>query len=157
MFRTNITNMIGLPGMLGEGQCQWHEVTRVLRTHWYHVVAQSTVDGRTSEVVFMVDTEKRLQVLLVSQTKDTVITDVQVSTPAYMNGRETWRMEPLKRVALGKDKSGCVVSVVEVESGDVYHSSHQPDFKIDSLTDLYPVFLAGMIRPMSSHSEECHD
>ncbi len=157
MFRTNIATMIGQPGMLGEGQCQWQEVTRVLRTHWYHVVAQSTEDGRTSEVVFMVETEKRLQVLLVSQTHDTFITDIQAVTPAYMNGKGGWLMEPLTKVALGKDQSGCVVSVLEVESGAAYHSSHQPDFDVDSLTDLYPIFLAGMIRPMSANSEECHD
>lgn len=153
MFKTNIANMIGQPGMFGEGQYQWQEVTRVLRTHWYHVVAQSTEDGRSSEVAFMVDTEKRLQVLLVSQTQEAFITDVQAVTPAYMNGKDGWRMEPVTKVMLGKDRSGCVVSVLEVESGAVYHSSHQPDFQVDSLAELYPVFLAGMIRPMDSCSE----
>jgi hypothetical protein len=153
MFKTHDDDMIGMPGMFGQGQYQWLQVSRLLRTYWYHVTLQAEYEGRILETVLMIDGEPRLQQILIAQDAETFITEVQVVTPAYMNGTTGWRMEPVTKVMLGKDRSGCVVSVVEVESGAVYQSSHQPGFQVDSLSELYPVFLVGMIRPTDSNSE----
>ncbi|AZD23811.1 3-oxoacyl-ACP synthase, KASII [Pseudomonas chlororaphis subsp. aurantiaca] len=146
MFRTHDADMLGLPGMFGAGQCQWHQVSRVLRTHWYHVTVQAKHEGRTTEVVLMIDSEPRLQQVLISQDDETIITDVQVVTPAHMNGTEGWRMEKLTKVTLGEDQNECVVCLLEVETGSKYHSSHQPDFSSDVLSNLRPIYRADMIR-----------
>ena len=146
MFRTHDDDMLGLPGMFGEGQCQWHQISRVLRTHWYHVTIRAKQRGRISEAVLMVDSEPRLQRILIAQDADTIITDVQVVTPAHMNGTAGWRMETLTKVTLGEDQNECVVCLLEVETGSEYHSSHQEDFKIEALANLRPIFLSSMIR-----------
>ena len=67
MFRTDDDDILGLPGMFGEGQCQWHQVSRVLRNHWYHVTVQAQQQGRITEAVLMVDSEPRLQKILIAQ------------------------------------------------------------------------------------------
>ncbi|MFG0862799.1 hypothetical protein [Pseudomonas sp. CJQ_13] len=147
MFRTNDADMLGVPGMFGAGQTQWNQVSRVLRTHWYHVTVQATQEGTAREIVLMVDAEAQLQKLLIAQSEDVGISDLQVVTPAHMNGTEAWRMEALTQVYIGEDENECLVSVIEVESGAVYHSSNRPGFHSDSLTNLRPVFLSSMIRP----------
>lgn len=146
MFRTHDADMLGLPGMFGEGQYQWHQVTKVLRTHWYHVTVQAKHEGRTVELVLMIDSEPRLQQVLIAQNDETFITDVQVVTPAYMNGTEGWRMEKLASVTLGEDENECVVCLLEVEVGSKYHSSHQIGFSSDVLSNLRPIYHANMIR-----------
>lgn len=88
MFRTHDADMLGLPGMFGEGQNQWHQVSKVLRNHWYHVTVQAMCEDRISEAVLMIDSEPRLQQLLIAQDAETIITEVQVVTPAHMNGKE---------------------------------------------------------------------
>ena len=146
MFRTHDDDMLGLPGMFGEGQCQWHQISRVLRTHWYHVTIRAKQRGRISEAVLMVDSEPRLQRILIAQDADTIITDVQVVTPAHMNGTAGWRMETLTKVTLGEDQNECVVCLLEVETGSEYHSSHQPGFSCDALSNLRPIYHANMSR-----------
>ncbi|WP_306283494.1 MULTISPECIES: hypothetical protein [unclassified Pseudomonas] len=138
--------MLGLPGMFGEGECQWHQVSRLLRTHWYHVTVQAKHQGRITEAALMVDSEPRLQQMLIAQDAETFITDVQVVTPGYMNGTEGWRMETLTKVTLGEDDNECFVCLLEVETGSKYHSSHQAGFRSDLLANLSPIFHADMIR-----------
>lgn len=146
MFRTHDADMLGPPGMFGAGQYQWHQVSKVLRTHWYHVTVQAKTQGRISEAVLMIDSEPRLQQVLIAQDAETIITEVQVVTPAHMNGTGGWRMETLTKVTLGEDQHECVVCLLEVEAGSKYHSSHQPGFSGDALSNLRPIYHANMIR-----------
>ncbi|QXZ13729.1 hypothetical protein KVQ82_27285 [Pseudomonas sp. AO-1] len=146
MFRTHDSDMLGLPGMFGEGQYQWHQVSKVLRNHWYHVTVLAKYEDRISEAVLMIDSEPRLQQLLIAQDAETIITEVQVVTPAHMNGTGIWRMEKLTKVTLGEDQNKCVVCLLEVETGSKYHSSHQPGFNTDVLSNLRPIYHANMIR-----------
>ncbi|WP_238785913.1 hypothetical protein [Pseudomonas sp. S35] len=94
----------------------------------------------------MIDSEPRLQQLLIAQDAETIITEVQVVTPAHMNGTGAWRMETLTKVTLGEDQNECVVCLLEVETGSKYHSSHQPGFNTDALSNLRPIYHANMIR-----------
>lgn len=55
-------------------------------------------------------------------------------------------MEELTKVTLGEDENECVVCLLEVETGSKYHSSHQPGFRSDLLTNLRPIYHADMIR-----------
>ena len=146
MFRSHDADMVGMPGMFGEGQYQWHQVSKVLRNHWYHVTVQAKYEDRISEAVLMIDSEPRLQQVLIAQDAETIITEVQVVTPAHMNGKGGWRMEPLTKVTLGEDQNECVVCLLEVETGSKYHSSHQPSFNTDVLSNLRPIYHVNMIR-----------
>lgn len=94
----------------------------------------------------MIDSEPRLQQMLISQDIETIITEVQVVTPAHMNGTGGWRMETLIKVTLGEDENECVVCLLQVETGSKYHSSHRPGFNCDVLRNLRPVYHANMIR-----------
>jgi hypothetical protein len=104
-----------------------------------------TDQGRSTEFVDMIEGEHRLQSMLVTQSAEREITDVQVMTPAWMNKGAGWDMERVTKVTLGYD-SDFEVCLIEVEGGAVYHSSHRPGFEVDSLIDLRPIFLSGMIR-----------
>ncbi|ATN08296.1 MULTISPECIES: hypothetical protein [unclassified Pseudomonas] len=145
MFRTQDSDLIGVPGIFGEGLAHWHSVSRVLRTHWYHLTVRLTDQARSTEFVDMIEGEHRLQSMLVTQSAEREIIDVQVTTPAWMNKGAGWDMERVTKVSLGYD-SDFEVCLIEVERGAIYHNSHRPDFQIDSLTDLRPIFLSSMIR-----------
>ena len=146
MFRTQDADMIGIPGMFGEGISQWHAVSRLLKTHWYHVTVRAEENGRSTELALMIDGEQKLQRMLVAQDEQAFITDIQVVTPSYMNAKGTWHMEPLAKVIIGVDSDGCEACLLEVEGGAVYHNSHRPDFRPDLLTNLRPIFQSSMIK-----------
>lgn len=132
--------------MFGQGQSQWHSVSRLLRTHWYHVTVQAKHDGRATEVVLMLDSEPRLQQILIAQDTETIVTEVLVVTPPHMNRSDGWKMESVESVTEGEDEDECIFHLIEVESGSVYHDTHQSDFRSDLLTNLRPIFLSTMIR-----------
>lgn len=140
MFRTLETDQAGITGMFGDGLAHWHAVSRVLGSHWYHVTIEITCEGNPTEVVLLINDERRLQAAYNYQDDEALITDVQVVTPAYMNGGKGWRMEPLKRVSLGENQDECSVCVIEVESGAVYHDSHCEGFDCSSLTNLREIY-----------------
>lgn len=133
MFRTDDSDMAGVPGMFGQGLAHWHVVSRVLHTHWYHVTGQISLDGRTSECSLMINDVHRLQQVLQAEVSDARITSVQVVTPPRMNNTSHWRMERVVRVTLGQDQSDCNVCVLEVEGGAIYHDSFIDNFEPLSL------------------------
>ncbi|MFA7942175.1 hypothetical protein ACEK06_06890 [Pseudomonas brenneri] len=94
----------------------------------------------------MIDDTHQLQKMLVSQGADLAITEIMAVTPSWMNKSGGWQMERLTRLTIGEDRVGSEVCVLEVGEGEVYHTSHQPDFQIEALTKLRPVFLSSMIR-----------
>ena len=146
MFRTVGSDLIGVPGLFGEGVSHWRGVSRLLRTPWYHLTLSVENEGRHSECAVMIDDTRQLQEILVSQGSGLDITEIMAVTPSWMNKTEGWQMERLTRLTIGEDRVGSEVCVLEVGEGEVYHTSHQPDFQIEALTKLRPVFLSNMIR-----------
>nr|WP_240994879.1 MULTISPECIES: hypothetical protein [Pseudomonas syringae group] len=94
----------------------------------------------------MIDDTRQLQEILVSQGSELGITEVMAVTPSWMNKTGGWQMQRLTRLTIGEDRVGSEVCLLEVGEGEVYHTSHQPDFQIEALTNLRPVFLSSMIR-----------
>jgi hypothetical protein len=80
MFRTQDSDLIGVPGIFGEGLAHWHSVSRVLRTHWYHLTIRLPDQGRSTEFVDMIEGAHRLKSMLVTRNAEQEITDVQVMT-----------------------------------------------------------------------------
>ena len=146
MFRTLDNDLIGVPGMFGEGVSHWRGVSRLLRTPWYHLTLSVENEGRLSECAVMIDDTHQLQKMLVSQGADLAITEIMAVTPSWMNKSGGWQMERLTRVTVGEDSMGSEVCLLEMGEGAVYHTSHQPDFKVEALTNLRPIFLLSMIQ-----------
>ena len=146
MFRTIDNDLIGVPGLFGEGVSHWRGVSRLLRTPWYHLTLSVANEGRLSECAVMIDDTRQLQEMLVSQGPDLNITEVMAVTPSWMNKTTGWQMGRLTKLSVGEDRIGSEVCVLEVGEGHVYHTSHQPDFQIGALVNIRPVFLSSMIR-----------
>jgi hypothetical protein len=145
MFRTSESDMAGVPGMFGEGLTHWHTVSRVLRMHWYYVTVQHVLEDRQVEYELMINDERQLEAVLNSQDSTMVVIGAQVVIPAYMNGGGIPSMEPLTRVSVGEDELECVVCIIEVESGAVYHDSHRPDFDRALVTNLKEIYHSSRI------------
>lgn len=145
MFRTDDDDILGIPGLFGEGVTQWHAVTRLLATHWFHVALERFEEGRWWQSVEMIGDEGRLQRKLIAQGPEMVVRDVQVNTPPYMNGSPSWKMEKLISVTVGQDAHECFVSMITVEGGATYNTSHVENFDESSLVKLSLVFQSSML------------
>lgn len=142
MFRTSTTDLAGVPGMFGDGLAHWHGVSRALSTHWYHLSVRRWIEGRLVRGEEMLNDEPRLHEMLQAQDDQFIVEDVQVVTPARLNGGEHWRMERLASLALGYDKNDCPVCLLEVESGRVYNDSSDADFDPANLSKVRELYRA---------------
>ena len=147
MFRTTESHRVGVPGMFNEGESMWHAITRYMETHYYHVTVELDGRERRGRYVLMVDDERLLQRVLVTQSDDAYVKSVQVVTPGHMNGSGDWKMEPLECALVGQDQHECFVSVLTVDSGLVYHTSRDEGFDVSGLADRTLIFQSSMIRP----------
>lgn len=122
--------------MFGEGLAHWHAVTRMLRKHWFHLSVVMVGQGKGHEFELMVNDELKLQQVLQSQDEEVFVKELQVVTPASMNGSGAWRMEKVKGLAIGDDQDGDSVCVVTVDGGSVYHDSYRTNLDVASLTKM---------------------
>ncbi|WP_102885343.1 hypothetical protein [Pseudomonas putida] len=142
MFRTNAADIAGVPGMFGDGLAHWHGVSRALATHWYHVSVKRWVEDRFVTQAELLNDEPRLHEVLEAQCDQFIVEDVQVVTPARLNGSKYWRMERLTSLAIGFDKNDCPVCLLEVESGGVYNNSCDADFDRANLSKVRELYRA---------------
>ncbi|MBH3382832.1 hypothetical protein I5S53_02415 [Pseudomonas juntendi] len=136
MFRTDDNDLAGLPGMFGHGLAHWHAVTRMLRKHWFHLSVVMVGEGKGHEFELMVNDELKLQQVLQAQDDEVYVKDIQVVTPANMNGSGAWQMEKVSKLAIGDDQDRDAVCVVMVSGGAVYHDSYRSNLDVASLTNM---------------------
>jgi hypothetical protein len=140
MFRSHQADLAGIPGMFGDGLMHWHGVSRALSTHWYHVSVQRLHEGQFRNYEEMLNDEPRLVELLMSQDESLVVQEVQVVTPGWMNNGVGWKMEKLISLSMGISRAEVPICVLEVESGEVYVDTHEPELDVGSLTGLKEVY-----------------
>lgn len=143
MFRSQKSDMAGVPGMFGDGLMHWHGVSRALATHWYHVSAQRLHEGQFRNYEEMLNDEMRLVDLLIAQGESLVVQEVQAVTPSWMNKNGGWKMEKLTSLSMGYNQAGVAVCVLEVEGGAVYIDTHEPGLDADSLNGVKELYRRG--------------
>ncbi len=150
MFRSHQADMAGIPGMFGDGLMHWHGVSRALGTHWYHVCVQRLEDGQFRNHTEMLNDEARLVELLLAQDQSLVVREVQAVTTVWMNKGDGWKMENLLSLSMGFSQEGVPVSILEVESGEVYIDSHEPGLNVESLKGLKELYRRSPVKAASS-------
>jgi hypothetical protein len=140
MFRTSIHDQAGFTGMFGDGLAHWHSVSRALPTHWYHVSIKRRHEDRFMSYEEFLNDETSLVQLLTAQGEDLLVCEVQVVTPWWMNKQSGWQMEKLKVLSMGFNKVEVPICVLEVQGGHRYYDSHDPDFRVQSLTGLKELY-----------------
>lgn len=140
MFRTHDSALAGIPGMFGEGYSNWHVVGRLLDLHCFHVCLEHSQEGRRWSFIQMTSDVKSLKEILNQGDSSTVVTELQVMTPAWMNKWDSWKMEKLVSLAIGYDQLGVAVSVIEVAGGQIYTDVHADNFDPSSLTDVCKIY-----------------
>lgn len=140
MFSTQDSERIRLPEMFGEGHNNWYMIERLLALHWFHVCLEHSEEDQTWSFTKMVSDAKSLKGILTEKDSSTVVTEVQVMTPAWMNKGDGWKMEKLVSLATGYDQDGIGVSVIEVAGGQIYTDVHADNFDPSSLTDVCKIY-----------------
>ncbi|MNO76975.1 hypothetical protein D3C76_680670 [compost metagenome] len=118
----------------------WATVEQDIQWPWFYVQIARR-DGR--EVVasaLLLQHAHDLETIIQSQSKHAWVEQVQIVTPAHLNGHARWLMEPLKEVCLMQDDAGEKGLLFRVEN-DVRYSLH-PQRNLDQLLLVKVLFSA---------------
>ena len=107
-----------------------------LGSPWFHLSVAMVGQAKGHEIELMVNDELKLQQILQAQDDEVYVKDIQVVTPANMNGSGTWQMEKVAKLAIRDDQDRDAVCVVTVDSGAVYHDSYRSNLDVASLTKM---------------------
>jgi hypothetical protein len=67
-----------------------------------------------------------------------------------MNKGDGWKMEKLTSLSMGFSQDEVPVSILEVESGEIYVDMHEPGLKVESLTGLKELYRSRTSSPTSA-------
>lgn len=101
MFQTDVASEVQIPLALNlDGEKSWWYVKKRLHMCWFHVICEVTyADGDTFHEIFFLDQIDHLNDL--SNSAQYRIVEVELVSPAHMNGSDYWKMEPLLEIQEG--------------------------------------------------------
>lgn len=140
MFRAHESVNMNFFEIFGEGYSHWRMMERVFHAPWFHVSILISIDDEQSSRVLMPGDESMLEQVLTQQDEEMQVSDIQVVTPAWVNGQERWMMERLLKLEAGYDADGCLIHITSVESGAVYSGSHGASCAAADLRDARVVY-----------------
>lgn len=101
----------------------WRYVEQELMCPWFYVQVLRPGSTDTDLSMLMLPCAKDIAAMVDCETPNWCIQQVQIVTPARMNGTDRWQMEPLRRITLLESPAlASVCECFEVTSGRLYTS-----------------------------------
>lgn len=122
MFITHRQAEIHLGAYLGDDSTQyWQYVEQTTHCPWFYVKIGRRQGSEALTSMVLIPSISALEQLLDEQGADIWLLDVQLVSPAYLNGSEGWKMERLLEVRETlDDMSAGTAYVYSLEGGHVY-------------------------------------
>ncbi|AKF99465.1 hypothetical protein AAER22_18665 [Pseudomonas aeruginosa] len=118
----------------------WTAVEQDIQWPWFYLQVARRDRREVIASTLLLQHAHDLASIIESQSKHAWVEQVQIVTPAHLNGHSRWLMEPLKEVCVVKDKAGVTGLLFKVEN-DVRYSLH-PTRDLDNLLVIKVLFSA---------------
>ena len=120
MFQTYLHARISSHPEFSEPQL-WEEIEHDIHRPWFYVGVVGAFDeGLECRRMILVGHERSLQSLLQAQSSTWRVESVQVMTPSYVNGTDTWQLEVLDQLLVFADAAAEPTVSYAVQGGRVY-------------------------------------
>ncbi|WP_447747807.1 hypothetical protein [Pseudomonas nicosulfuronedens] len=140
MFKTRESMSVPIMSVFSHEHSYWAMVERDAKTPWFHVTLRFRTDGHVVSRIYLPDTVQLLLQLLEGDTESLFVDELQIVTPAKVNKRGKWLMEPLTKVELALGGDDDEIFIYTTEDGRVYVDPPQSkrfDHAIAQRTTLY--------------------
>ena len=134
MFETHDNAEIEIEtGFAEPGVRQWRYIKKPLHTHWFHVTYESCKadDELIVHIVFLSDPAQLEEFSKLGKVK---ILQVELVSPKYMNGSNSWKMETLKEIWQAEEPSNkgqfAYVFILGSNAKYVYSAVDTPEQKL---------------------------
>jgi hypothetical protein len=118
----------------------WAAVEQDLQWPWFYVQIARRDKREVTASTLLLQYAHDLAWIIDNQSKHAWVEQVQIVTPAHLNGHSKWLMEPLLEVCVVQDKAGVAGLLFKVEN-DVRYSLH-PTRDLEKLLVINVLFSA---------------
>lgn len=108
MFRTYRHAEIPVATRLEPGLQLWSYVEQILHLPWFYVTLARRQDDVTLRDMLMIADVSTLESLHLDRTPGKTLETILLVSPAYMNGSNSWLMEPLLEIAFVEAIGDCL-------------------------------------------------
>lgn len=108
MFRTYRHAEIPVATRLEPGLQLWPYVEQILHLPWFYVTLAKRQDEVTVRDMLMIADVSTLESLHLDRAPDKTLETILLVSPAYMNGSDSWLMEPLLEIAFVETIGDCL-------------------------------------------------
>ncbi|NRH29979.1 hypothetical protein [Pseudomonas sp. MS19] len=108
MFRTYRHAEIPVATRLEPGLQLWRYVEQVLHLPWFYVTLARRQDDVTVRDMLMIADVSTLESLNLDRALDKTLETILLVSPAYMNGGDSWLMEPLLEITFVEAIGDCL-------------------------------------------------
>jgi hypothetical protein len=108
MFRTYRHAEIPITTRLEPGLQLWRSVEQILHLPWFYVTLARRQGDVTVRDMLMIADVNTLESLHLARSPDKTLEAILLVSPAYMNGGESWLMEPLLEISFVEAIGDCL-------------------------------------------------
>lgn len=125
MFMTYRSSEIEIGKLLGEPNTQYWGLTELsLCCCWFLAVAVHKLGKDSYSRTFLVTSVRELENMVKAVNPKFWLEEVQIASPKYLNGGESWKLEQLNQILLCVDEQDKYqMFIYEVEGGKIYEDS----------------------------------
>lgn len=122
MFITHKHAEISLGAYLGDSSVQcWQYIEQTTHCPWFYVTVGRRHDCETLTSMILIPSVSALEQLIGEEGTDIWLLDVQLVSPAYLNGSDGWKMEKLLEIREAVDETNKEATYVySLEGGHIY-------------------------------------
>lgn len=144
MFKTHMSSHRDLQDVFGPGHHHWRLMQREIATPWLHATMLVTEDDvEYASTVMPSDLHTLLEV---ANTKDSGarVSELQLMSPAWMNGAERWLLEPIIQIDIAESLENEVVHIYRMDEGKIYYDPSRTPTEVRELTNQRTVYHANL-------------
>lgn len=101
--------------MAGDGTHRWGYVSQPTNNEWFYVTYWVLEDGFQSEQMLLIPSAAYLLGLASTDTPKAHVSDIQIVSPPWLNGKKRWLMEPLRSIRIAENRF-----CYELTDGEIY-------------------------------------
>lgn len=144
MFKTHESAYYNLAPVFGPDHHHWKLVEREIATPWLHATVKVTEGGIEFTKTVMPNDLTTFLEMANLKTPDARIGELQLMSPAWMNGAGRWLLEPIRQIDIARSVDNELIHIYVTHEGKNYYDPSRTPAEIQELTNQRTVYYTNL-------------
>lgn len=144
MFKTHESAYYNLAPVYGPDHHHWRLVEREISSPWLHATVKVTEGGIEYTKTVMPNDLTTFLEMANLKTPDARIGELQLMSPAWMNGAGRWLLEPIRQIDIARSVDNELIHIYVTHEGKNYYDPSRTPAEIQELTNQRTVYYTNL-------------